>query len=322
MHRGGINIVFVLKDIVKVLKKVLKGVKFSLRISVYTLYSDSAWGTPHCNLVVLVRNRTIWVYFVVILNGPSWLSGVLCYHGYKSTCSQQAAIWGGALRAGLQSSREEEGGTWELCSFKFSGWVHFFLKISDCSFKETILNKQEVTLLSQMCQDKQLQHRPELSLKFVCSCTLYFIPVVILWLDSEWVELSLDQSNAWIYTELFCFTQIDFLAWYLIILHAVSHILNNFLTHFILWLTYCHCFIFLTFLCPTCLSPFSPFISAPPTPKRFCFLRSKSQEKLLSPPSSSSRPSLSLSRRLRFWSSADISADGISSQPMSANGLF
>ena len=42
MHRGGINIVFVLKDIVKVLKKVLKGVKFSLRISVYTLYSDSA----------------------------------------------------------------------------------------------------------------------------------------------------------------------------------------------------------------------------------------------------------------------------------------
>ncbi|XP_030247634.1 protein Daple isoform X2 [Sparus aurata] len=68
--------------------------------------------------------------------------------------------------------------------------------------------------------------------------------------------------------------------------------------------------------------PLTPIGQAPPTPKRFCFLRSKSQEKLLSPPSSSSRPSLSLTRRLRFWSSTDISADGTSCQPMSANGLF
>ena len=40
-------------------------------------YSDSASGTCHCNLVVLVRNGTIGAYaVVVILNVTSWLSGV------------------------------------------------------------------------------------------------------------------------------------------------------------------------------------------------------------------------------------------------------
>ena len=59
----------------------------------------------------------LYVCYVVILNVPSWLSGFLCYHGYKPPYAQQAPLWGGALKAGLQRSREEEGGTWELYSF-------------------------------------------------------------------------------------------------------------------------------------------------------------------------------------------------------------
>ena len=58
-----------------------------------------------------------YVVVVVILNAPSWLSGVLCYCGYKPAVGLQ----GGSLKAGLQRSREEEGGTRELCSFKYSG---------------------------------------------------------------------------------------------------------------------------------------------------------------------------------------------------------
>ena len=42
------------------------------------------------------------------------LSGILCYRGYKPARAQQAPLWGGALKVGLQHSREEEGGTWEL----------------------------------------------------------------------------------------------------------------------------------------------------------------------------------------------------------------
>ncbi|KAF7649667.1 hypothetical protein LDENG_00137780 [Lucifuga dentata] len=61
-------------------------------------------------------------------------------------------------------------------------------------------------------------------------------------------------------------------------------------------------------------------------PKHFCFLRSKSQDKLLPSSSSSSshpsiRPSLSLPRRLRFWSSTDSTAD-IPSQPVAPNRVF
>ena len=86
------------------------------------IYSDSAWGPCHCNLVVFIRDRTIRAYVVVvILNAPSWLSGVLCYRGYKPVHAQQAALWRVVLKTGLQRSREEEGGTWELCLFKYSG---------------------------------------------------------------------------------------------------------------------------------------------------------------------------------------------------------
>ena len=72
-------------------------------------------GTRHCNLVVLIRNRIIDAYFVVvILSAPSRLSGILCCHGYKSARVRRAPLWGGALEAGPQHSREEKGGTWEL----------------------------------------------------------------------------------------------------------------------------------------------------------------------------------------------------------------
>ena len=50
----------------------------------------------HCNVVVLIRNRTIRAYVVVvvvILNAQSWLSGVLCYRGYKPARAQQAPLW-------------------------------------------------------------------------------------------------------------------------------------------------------------------------------------------------------------------------------------
>ena len=73
------------------------------------------------SLVVLIRNRTIRAFVVVILNATSCLSGFLSYCHYKPARAQQAPRWGGALKAGLQSSREKEGGTWELCSFKYSG---------------------------------------------------------------------------------------------------------------------------------------------------------------------------------------------------------
>ena len=44
-------------------------------------------GMRHSSLKfsVLIRNRIIRAYVVVvILNAPSWLSGVHCYHGYKA----------------------------------------------------------------------------------------------------------------------------------------------------------------------------------------------------------------------------------------------
>ena len=42
----------------------------------------------------------------VILNAPSWLSGVLYYHGYKPACAQQGPLWGVALKA---AERKKEG---------------------------------------------------------------------------------------------------------------------------------------------------------------------------------------------------------------------
>ena len=54
----------------------------------------------------------------------------LC-RGYKPAHAQQAPLWGGALKAGLQHSREEEGGTWELYHS-----VHLLLITQDCSLKQ------------------------------------------------------------------------------------------------------------------------------------------------------------------------------------------
>ena len=89
----------------------------------------SAWGTHHCNQVILIRKRTIRAHVVVvILNVISWLSGVLCYHGYKPTCAQQAPLWEGLWRQGC-SSREEEGGTWELYHSNVLAKSTFFSKL-------------------------------------------------------------------------------------------------------------------------------------------------------------------------------------------------
>ncbi|XP_077394678.1 protein Daple isoform X2 [Festucalex cinctus] len=66
----------------------------------------------------------------------------------------------------------------------------------------------------------------------------------------------------------------------------------------------------------------TPISRAPPVSKRFSFFRSKSQDKLLASPSPTSRPPLSRSRRLRFWLSTDITADVITSQSVSASGVF
>ena len=59
---------------------------------------------------------------VVILNAPSWLSGVLCYRGYKPAHAQQAPLRGGALKAGLQAvERKKEGpGSWIILIFWLS----------------------------------------------------------------------------------------------------------------------------------------------------------------------------------------------------------
>ena len=37
----------------------------------------------HCKLDVLIRNRTIRADVDVIYNVTPWLSGILCYHGYR-----------------------------------------------------------------------------------------------------------------------------------------------------------------------------------------------------------------------------------------------
>ena len=75
------------------------------------IYSDLHSALIVVFLVVLVINRTISPYVVVvILNAPSWLSGVLCYSGYEPACAQQAPLWGGAFKAGLQAAeRKKEG---------------------------------------------------------------------------------------------------------------------------------------------------------------------------------------------------------------------
>ena len=55
----------------------------------------------HCNLVVLIRNRTIRAS-VVVLKAPSCLSGFLGYRGFKSARAQQAPpLWAGLRRTDL-----------------------------------------------------------------------------------------------------------------------------------------------------------------------------------------------------------------------------
>ena len=46
----------------------------------------------------------------VIVNALFWLSGLLCYRGYKPASARQAPLWGGTLRPGLQHSKEKKDG--------------------------------------------------------------------------------------------------------------------------------------------------------------------------------------------------------------------
>lgn len=149
---------------------------------------------------------------------------------------------------------------------------------------------------------------------YVIFCTLSFQPLVIFCLNSEWVEVS-PEPNAWSLNRivsLFCFN--GFSCMQSVILHSDNQMLFNFFKPFSLFYScFYHSLFISPYLCPV-LSH-----SAPPAPKRFHFLRSKSQDKLLPSPS---RPPLSLARRLRFWSSTDIAADIFTSQSVSASGVF
>ena len=82
------------------------------------IYSDFAWGTHHCNSVVLVRNRTIGAYVVVAVTVPSWLSGFLCYHGYKPAHAQQAPLWEGLWRQGCSTAERKKEGAVLIQIFK------------------------------------------------------------------------------------------------------------------------------------------------------------------------------------------------------------
>lgn len=94
-----------------------------------------------------------------------------------------------------------------------------------------------------------------------------------------------------------CLISGGFLAWCYCWLQMLITLTFNQLFSFFFFFTVCCLIIYFIFF----------FSISAPSQKRFNFLRSKSQEKLLpSPSSSSSRPSLSLTRRLRFWSSTDI----------------
>ena len=58
--------------------------------------------TPHEALIIFScigpKQNNLGLCVVVILKALSWLSGVLCYHGYKP-----APLWGGALKEGSGS---------------------------------------------------------------------------------------------------------------------------------------------------------------------------------------------------------------------------
>ena len=75
-----------------------------------------ARGTRHCNLVVLIRNRTIGAYVVVvvvILNMTSWLSSYSSVSMVTSLLVHSSSV-GRGFEGRAARSREEEGGSWEL----------------------------------------------------------------------------------------------------------------------------------------------------------------------------------------------------------------
>ena len=85
-----------------------------------------ACGTHHCNLVVFLRNRTVKAYAVaVVLNEPSWLSGVLCYRVYKLAGSSVGRGLEGRATAQQRGRRKDLGAVlpqifWQSPPFFFS----------------------------------------------------------------------------------------------------------------------------------------------------------------------------------------------------------
>ena len=92
------------------------------------IYSDSTWGTLHCNLVVLIRNKTIRTLMLLLF----WM----CRLGYMASsvtvvtsllmlsmllCGER--LW----RQGCSASERKK---WDLgaVSLKFYGKVHFIVK--------------------------------------------------------------------------------------------------------------------------------------------------------------------------------------------------
>ena len=91
----------------------------------------------HCNLVVLIRNRTIRAYFVgVIFNALSWLSGVLCYRGYKPPHAQQAPLWEGLRRPGCSQAERENEEPGSCAESNFLAKSTFFLKLQTAALRK------------------------------------------------------------------------------------------------------------------------------------------------------------------------------------------
>ena len=131
-------------------------------------------------------------YVVVILNAPSWLSASTVT-GYKPACSQQAPLWGGALKAGLQRSREEEGGAWELCSFKFSKSTFFsFLELLHISFLG-FTGIDDICLDILKCHQKHLlnaRFKDKIDNRLTCITTALLIEAETLYLFLQPVKSS------------------------------------------------------------------------------------------------------------------------------------
>ena len=125
-------------------------VMWGILIVTQDIYSDSTWGTYHYHLFVLIRNRTIRAHVVVIiLNAPSWLSSILCYHGYKPA-QQAPPLWEG-LRRQQRGRRTDLGAVisrcdvWMFTSLLHSAQMFLFPWLDVVMLPSTCLNRPTST---------------------------------------------------------------------------------------------------------------------------------------------------------------------------------